>query len=67
MILGAIIMTVSLFLTLFTVTFSPPGGSALVGGHHINAFQETISGWSFATTALWAHEPATSDGACAYK
>jgi hypothetical protein len=52
---GAVIVFVGLFLTLFTVHYTPPGGSASLYGHRINAFQEPISGWSFAYAAQWTH------------
>lgn len=51
---GGIIIFIGLFLPLFTVRYSPPGGSAIVDGNRINAFTESISGWQFATTALWS-------------
>jgi hypothetical protein len=50
-IIGALIVFISLFFPLFTVTYSPPGGSALVYGKHISAFVEIIGGWQFADAA----------------
>jgi hypothetical protein len=52
---GAIVVLVALFLPLFTVHYSPPGGSAVVYGHRIYAFTETITGWQFANAAQWTH------------
>lgn len=50
---GAVLVLIGLFLPLFTVHFDPPGGSATVYGHRVDAFTETITGWQFATTAQW--------------
>lgn len=48
---GGLLILVGLFLPLFTLDYSPPGGSAIVDGNRIHAFTESISGWQFATTA----------------
>lgn len=50
---GAVLVLIGLLLPLFTVHFNPPGGSAIVDGHRIHSFTETITGWQFATTARW--------------
>jgi hypothetical protein len=52
---GRLLIFIGLFLPLFTVHYSPPGGSAIVDGQRIGAFTESISGWQFATTALWTN------------
>lgn len=52
---GGLLIFIGLFLPLFTVHYSPPGGFAIVDGHRISAFTESISGWQFATTALWTN------------
>jgi hypothetical protein len=48
---GAVLVLIALFLPLFTVHYAPPGGSAVLYGHRVDAFTETITGWQFATTA----------------
>src|SRR5690348_4306106 len=50
---GACIVLIALFFPLFTVTYNPPGGSALVAGHRISAFVDVISGWEFANSAAY--------------
>lgn len=50
---GGIIAFVALFFPLFTVTYNPPGGSAIVAGHRIYAFVDPISGWEFANSAAY--------------
>lgn len=50
---GASIAFIALFFPLFTVTYNPPGGSAIVAGHRIPAFVDVISGWQFADTAAY--------------
>ncbi|HLG78494.1 MAG TPA: hypothetical protein VKX46_18920 [Ktedonobacteraceae bacterium] len=52
-VLGACITFIALFFPLFTVTYNPPGGSALVAGHHISAFVDVINGWAFADSAAY--------------
>jgi hypothetical protein len=54
-IIGAIVVLIALFLPLFTVRYSPPGGSAVVYGRTVNAFVDPISGWQFASAAQWTH------------
>jgi hypothetical protein len=51
--IGAALVLIGLFLPIFTVHYNPPGGSAIVYGHRMDAFTETITGWQFATTARW--------------
>lgn len=53
--IGAVVVIVGLFFPLFTVHYSPPGGSAVVYGHRIRAFTDSISGWQFASAAQWTH------------
>jgi hypothetical protein len=53
--LGAILMFIGFFFTLFTVRYAPPGGSGIVGGHRISAFTDAIGGWQFAFDAQWTH------------
>lgn len=56
---GAVFVLVGMFLTAITVTYDPPGGSALVNGHRFAAFTESISGWTLATTSRFTRlEPA---------
>lgn len=50
---GALLLLTGLFLPLFTVHYTPPGGSGIVNGHPVAAFSETVSGWRFAATARW--------------
>ena len=50
---AALALLVGLFLPLFTVSYAPPGGSALVYGHPVQAFTETVTGWQFISTAHW--------------
>jgi hypothetical protein len=52
---GAVLVLIALFLPLFTVHYSPPGGSAVLYGHQVEAFTDSISGWSFANAARWTH------------
>lgn len=52
-VVGACIVLIALFFPLFTVTYNPPGGSALVAGHRISAFVDTIGGWEFANSAAY--------------
>lgn len=52
-VVGACIVLISLFFPLFTVTYNPPGGSALVAGHRISAFVDVIGGWEFANSAAY--------------
>jgi hypothetical protein len=53
--LGAIAVFIAMFLPLFVVHYSPPGGSAVLYGQRVKAFTDTISGWSFANAAQWTH------------
>ncbi|HLG62460.1 MAG TPA: hypothetical protein VKY19_11035 [Ktedonosporobacter sp.] len=50
---GACIVLIALFFPLFTVTYNPPGGSAVIAGHRISAFVDVISGWNFADSAAY--------------
>ncbi|HZO73908.1 MAG TPA: hypothetical protein VFB60_17020 [Ktedonobacteraceae bacterium] len=50
---GACIVLIALFFPLFTVTYNPPGGSAIIAGHRISAFVDVISGWKFADSAAY--------------
>jgi hypothetical protein len=52
-VVGACIVLIALFFPLFTVTYNPPGGSALVAGHRISAFVDVIGGWNFANSAAY--------------
>jgi hypothetical protein len=54
-IIGAAIVFVSLFLPLFTVHYSPPGGAGVVYGQTVKAFTDSISVWQFANAAQWTH------------
>lgn len=54
-IIGAVIVFIALFLTLFTVRYSPPGGSAVLYGRTVKSFVDPISGWQFANAAQWTH------------
>jgi hypothetical protein len=53
MVVGACIAFIALFFPLFTVTYNPPGGSAIVAGHRIYSFVDSIGGWEFANTAAY--------------
>jgi len=52
---SATVVLVALSLPLFTVRYLPPGGSARLYKHRINAFVDPITGLQFATTAHWTH------------
>jgi hypothetical protein len=55
MAVGAAVIFIALFLPLLVVRYAPPGGSAVLYGHTVNAFADTITGWQFATTAQYSH------------
>src|SRR5205809_4295010 len=50
---GGIIALVALFFPLLTVTYAPPGGSAIVYGQRMAAFVYTMNGWQFANRATY--------------
>jgi hypothetical protein len=52
---GAGFVLIALFLPLFTVHYSPPGGSAVLYGHRVATFVDNITGWQFAHAARWTH------------
>lgn len=55
MIVGAILLAISLPLAFVKFHYGPPGGSGVVDGHRIVAFNETITTWRFAHAATWSH------------
>jgi hypothetical protein len=55
MTVGGGLILIALLLPLFTVRYSPPGGSAILYGHRVPAFVDNITGWDFAYTARWTH------------